>query len=468
MLIFIFMQLITFYTIVCICSDDGTPWIPTALTVICGDHFVGNKPLRHPNSPAYVPTIFPTTYKKKKNNELQQSSRYKRFCHRSSNVGQSTVPVIEANSNPIDSGFKSFNINKSLTNCDVGTQVSFDVTDVKHFSFECCFLNNNCISTSITTPTNFIIKQQQNVKDKCCGPSSESYNSCLSCDKFHGYESINSELSLKDLTGTTYAVFNMLVNMLPGTGVNSTLNNYNKLLLFLMKIKLGVSFSAIGVMFKIHRTTVSRIFFNILSILSKKTKQFIFWPSKDTISATLPYAFKKNYPNCRCIIDCTEIKVEQPPTVEQRVCMYSRYKSSYTIKCLVAITPNGAISFLSKCYGGRSSDTFITNDSGFLSKLEVGDQVLADKGFPGIKTNCEEGNSILIMPPILHNGRFSEEEVIETYSVASVRIHIERFFARLKTYHILNKIQIELLPHIDDIMHICCTLTNLQIPIIKQ
>jgi len=181
---------------------------------------------------------------------------------------------------------------KSLTSCDI-TQVSFDVTDVKHFSFECCFLNNNCISTSITTPTNFVIKQQQNVKDKYCGPSSESYNSCLSCDKFHGYESINSELSLKDLTGTSYAVFNMLVNMLPDTSGNSTLNNYNKLLLFLMKIKLGVSFSAIGVMFKIHRTTVSRIFFYILYILSKKTKQFIFWPSKDTISATLPHALKK-------------------------------------------------------------------------------------------------------------------------------------------------------------------------------
>lgn len=72
------------------------------------------------------------------------------------------------------------------------------------------------------------------------------------------------------------------------------------------------------------------------------------------------------------------------------------------------------------------------------------------------------------MPPILHNCRFSEEEVVETYSIASVRIHIERFFARLKTYNILNKIQIELLPHIDDIMHMCCTLTNLQLPIIKN
>jgi len=148
--------------------------------------------------------------------------------------------------------------------------------------------------------------------------------------------------------------------------------------------------------------------------------------------------------------------------------MYSRYKSAYTIKCLVSITPNGAISFFAKCYSGRSSDTFITNNSGFLSNLEPVHQVLVDKGFPGIKTNCEYKTSILIMPSILHKGSFVEEEVVETYYVASVRIHIERFFARLKTCNILNKIQIEPLPYIDNKMHICNSLTNLQLPIIKQ
>lgn len=50
--------------------------------------------------------------------------------------------------------------------------------------------------------------------------------------------------------------------------------------------------------------------------------------------------------------------------------MYSRYKGSYTVKFLVAITPNGMISFVSKCYDGRSSDSFITNDSGFLALLD--------------------------------------------------------------------------------------------------
>lgn len=133
-----------------------------------------------------------------------------------------------------------------------------------------------------------------------------------------------------------------------------------------MKLKLGVTFSALGVLFNIHRTTASIFCISLLSILCEKTKHFIFWPSEETISETLPYAFKKNYPNSSCIIDCTEIKVEKSPTVEQSVCMYLRYKSAYTIKCLASITPNGAISFLSKCYGERSCDTFITNDSGFL------------------------------------------------------------------------------------------------------
>lgn len=72
------------------------------------------------------------------------------------------------------------------------------------------------------------------------------------------------------------------------------------------------------------------------------------------------------------------------------------------------------------------------------------------------------------MPPILHHGRFTEDEVIETHTVASVRIHIERVFARLKTYGVLNKISIDLLPVADEIIHICCVLTNLQSLILNK
>jgi len=49
-----------------------------------------------------------------------------------------------------------------------------------------------------------------------------------------------------------------------------------------------------------------------------------------------------------------------------------------------------------------------TNDSGFLSKLELGDIILADIGFPGSKESCENSNCILVMLLILHHGRFTE------------------------------------------------------------
>jgi len=67
------------------------------------------------------------------------------------------------------------------------------------------------------------------------------------------------------------------------------------------------------------------------------------------------------------------------------------------------------------------------------------------------------------MPPILHHVKFTEEEVLETHSIASVRIHVERFFARLKVHGILNKVPIELLPYIDEIVQMCCVLTGLTI-----
>lgn len=94
----------------------------------------------------------------------------------------------------------------------------------------------------------------------------------------HGFESIKNENSLKDLTGT-FKMFNISLKFLP----NHSFKTRENCLLFLMKIKLGITYSALAVIFGIHRTTVARIFSDTLSILSVQTKGFIFWPSKKTV-----------------------------------------------------------------------------------------------------------------------------------------------------------------------------------------
>jgi len=88
------------------------------------------------------------------------------------------------------------------------------------------------------------------VQDKSCGPDSLQVDSCLSCNKFHGFDCIKDGNQLNDLTGVTFKVFNLLLLFLSDSNKN-LLDIKSQLLLFLTKIKLGITFSALSVFFKI-------------------------------------------------------------------------------------------------------------------------------------------------------------------------------------------------------------------------
>lgn len=284
---------------------------------------------------------------------------------------------------------------------------------------------------------------------------------------FYGFSSIDGDEKLNFLSGVNFAVFNLLLKVLPKSK-SMKISRENKLLIFLMKMKLGLTFASLSVIFDVHQTSISRTFLSVLDALHVGLEDFVRWPARHVVEHLLPDAFKKNYPKCRAIIDCSEIRIEHPSSIEQQVQTYSNYKSSQTVKFLIACTPDGFISFVSHCYGGRSSDSFITVDSGFLDLIEPGDVILADKGFPSIRTDVENKNAIFVMPPFAFNEQFTQDEMSTTYKIASVRIHIERCIQRVKLFRITHFLPHELVPHSDKIVRICCSLVNLQPPIIKS
>ena len=67
--------------------------------------------------------------------------------------------------------------------------------------------------------------------------------------------------------------------------------------------------------------------------------------------------------------------------MDYQAATWSHYKHHNTIQFLVGISPSQFIIFLSSCYGGRASDRFITEDSGFYDLLERDDVITADRGF---------------------------------------------------------------------------------------
>lgn len=243
----------------------------------------------------------------------------------------------------------------------------------------------------------------------------------------------------------------------------------SRLLLFLMKLKHGLTFAALGALFCVHRTTASRIFYCMLDTIFSKTQGWLIWHHREVTQEAMPPSFREKYPMCRVIIDCTEVPIERPAEVSEQVNTWSNYKSDFTLKFLVGTTPSGFIQFVSKVFGGRSSDTYITGNSGLLDYLEPNDLVMADKGFPNIRCELDQRQVTLEMPPFARmNEQFTADEVQRTYKVASHRIHVERCIQRIKVFGILRtRLSHELRTHVDKIVTVCCVLANMQPPIFK-
>nr|XP_054932285.1 uncharacterized protein LOC126540277 [Dermacentor andersoni] len=289
---------------------------------------------------------------------------------------------------------------------------------------------------------------------------------------FRGFESLKEKQeALQDLCGVTLQIFCLLLKMLPPPRYRcNAMSNEEKLCLFLAKLRLGITYSALGAVFNVTATTASTVFRQTLGILSIALKNWVFMPTREIIKLSLPDPFKENYPNCTLIIDCTEIRTETPSNPDCQHMLYSHYKGGYTLKVLVGIIPNGMISFISKVYGGRHTDSFITQDCGFLQLLKPGDLILSDKGFPSIRTTVEGSGAVLLMPPFNSGGgQLSAHDMEITYKIASVRIHVERVIQRLKIYHILrNRVPLSLVPHMNKVISVCAALVNMQAPIIKK
>ncbi|XP_064467623.1 uncharacterized protein LOC135378506 [Ornithodoros turicata] len=449
-------------------GEDGKPWEPSKNSRICSLHFVSGKPSNIESSPAYVPTIFPDVYKRSQSSAgaVDNFNRYHARNQKKVKVSSSTVHTDSLHAFSADNATSSpeplvYEDDEWMEDCDRKTvSTETDAVDECHGQLH-LFLSTTSSNNAECQVTH---SEEAQKVSRHVGPDSRTW-------AFLGFESAErNEDALQELCSVSNNMFALLLSLMPELRVRTTdMTVQNKLLCFLMKLKLGLSFVALSVLFSVDQRTISRTFYDVLNIIYARTKNWISPPSMLAVKETMPQCFKDHYPNCRFIIDCTEIKTETPPKLDQRNLMYSNYKGAYTLKFLVGISPNGAVTFLSKAFGGRTSDSSITVESGFLDLHQPGDCVLADKGFPSIRTVLAEKNAVLVMPPFSKgDGQFSSAEMNETYAIAKCRIHVERVIQRIKIFNILNyRVPVTLIPYMQKVVHVCCVIANYQPHIIR-
>ncbi|KAK0074675.1 hypothetical protein PV325_007955, partial [Microctonus aethiopoides] len=91
---------------------------------------------------------------------------------------------------------------------------------------------------------------------------------------FQGFSSIKDEQDLIDIAGVSFSRFQLLLEAAGNCYTGPTVKN-NMLLIFLIKMKLGLTYSSIGVLFGIHRSSILRIFHTYVMHLANSYKNLV-------------------------------------------------------------------------------------------------------------------------------------------------------------------------------------------------
>lgn len=239
----------------------------------------------------------------------------------------------------------------------------------------------------------------------------------------------------------------------------------------LRKIRLNEPFELIALYFGISTSFASDIFTSVVPTISACLAEFVFDVSKTATLRNLPVAFRTNYSLVSHTLDCFEIQIQTPSNAKHRAITYSSYKCCNTLKYLISVTPDGFCNYISRGYGGRCSDTGLTNDCGLLNHLARDSTVLADRGFKALESYLDTVGVSLQRPPSVYAGKpLSKNDCQKGRQIASVRIHVERFIGRLRAFQFISPhatVPVKLIPYIDFCVIIACALTNLGVPLIK-
>lgn len=242
----------------------------------------------------------------------------------------------------------------------------------------------------------------------------------------------------------------------------------DQFLLVLMRLRLGLLVKDLAYRFKLSSSSVSRIFFRWIIFMRQCLSSIVFLPELKILQQRIPSCFL-NFSDTRIVLDCTEIFIQTPSSLENKSQTFSNYKSHNTFKSLIGISMTGAVCLVSKLWGGSTSDVHITRNCGLLEALQPGDAVMVDKGFVHLKADFERKCVKLYCPPFKTKSQFTKEEVEITRRIASARIHVERKMEQIKNFRILQGIMpLALAPIANDIFFVCAALTNVLPPLVSQ
>ncbi|CAC5357381.1 unnamed protein product [Mytilus coruscus] len=251
----------------------------------------------------------------------------------------------------------------------------------------------------------------------------------------------------------------------------SSLHPSDQLFITLIKLRCVQEDLELSLLFNLSVSTIARIFNTWINFLYFQLKELNIWPSRDIVDKHMPVDFQRKFPSTRVILDATEIPIQKSQDVNIQSVTWSFYKHKNTVKTMVGCTSRGAISYISDCYGGSTSDRQIIEDSSLLdnTRFESGDSIMADRGI--MVQDLFANNDVYVNTPTMLKGKsqLEPEEIVRDRRVASKRIHIEHVTGLAKRFKFLkSELPNTKLLLTNRIVFVCFALTNFKNEIVDK
>jgi hypothetical protein len=212
-----------------------------------------------------------------------------------------------------------------------------------------------------------------------------------------------------------------------------------RLLMTLVWLRLYLTCEAVGVLFAVDKSTVSRYTRPLLRLLRDQGRDTLGWPEEARAllgTAGDGEADDTDEADGVAIIDATEQRVERARDDATQRAHYSGKKKAHTRKTLIVVNERGRLRYVSPSVPGATHDLTLLRQSGALGKIPSALSLLGDSGFQGLQNDAPT-RSVALPYKGSRTHPLTPEQKLHNALLSRIRIVVENTLAEMKHFRIL-------------------------------
>src|SRR5262245_32045732 len=227
-----------------------------------------------------------------------------------------------------------------------------------------------------------------------------------------------------------------------GAGHPHRHDDRHRLLMALVWLRVYPTYELLGFYFGLHKRNAQLNVRAVLDVLDTLDDFPFDRPDRDASRRKLstPAQVMDAFPAVRLVVDGKEQRIQRPQaSSEARKPFYSGKKKAFTIKCQIAVAPDGLIESVSASVPAATHDLTLLRQTKLLDRLGPGEGAMGDKGYDGIKDDYPQV-PIVLPHKARRNLPLTEPHKAANRVVGKYRVVVEHAIAQLNRFTVLRQV----------------------------